>query len=198
MRIGLYGGTFDPPHNAHLKLADWVQKELYIYFIPTAIHALKNNSDLSPTFIRLKLVEAAIEGYEEFKASRIEIDRKDISYTIHTLQEFKKYEKLPESEMYYIIGIDNLADFHMWKEPDKIMELARIVVIRRSGTDDQKINSKYIQKVTFLESPIIDISATEIRNKINLGIDVSDLLPPSVLKVINDYGLYFPKEGDRV
>ena len=78
----------------------------------------------------------------------------------------------------------------MWKEPDKIMDLARIVVIRRSGTDDQKINSKYIQKVTFLESPIIDISATEIRNKINLGIDVSDLLPPSVLKVINDYGLY--------
>jgi nicotinate-nucleotide adenylyltransferase len=193
MRIGLYGGTFDPPHIAHLKLADWVQKELqlaYIYFIPTAIHALKNNSDLSPAFIRLKLVEAATEGYEGFKVSRIEIDRKEISYTIHTLQKFKKYEKLPESEIYYIIGIDNLADFQMWKEPDKIMDLARIVVIRRSGTDDQKINSKYIQKVTFLESPIIDISATEIRNKINLGIDVSDLLPPSVLKVINDYGLY--------
>ena len=135
-------------------------------------------------------MEAAIEGYEGFKASRIEIDWKDISYTIHTLQEFKKYEKLPETEMYYIIGIDNLADFHLWKEPDKIMELARIVVIRRSGTDDQKMNSKDIHKVTFLESPIIDISATEIRNKINLGIDVSDLLPPSVLKVINDYGLY--------
>ena len=193
MRIGLYGGTFDPPHIAHLKLADWVQKELqlaYIYFIPTAIHALKNNSDLSPAFIRLKLVEAATEGYEGFKVSRIEIDRKEISYTIHTLQKFKKYEKLPESEIYYIIGIDNLADFQMWKEPDKIMDLARIVVIRRSGTEDQKINSKYIQKVTFLESPIIDISATEIRNKINLGIDVSDLLSPSVLKVINDYGLY--------
>ena len=185
MRIGLYGGTFDPPHIAHLKLADWVQKELqlaYIYFIPTAIHALKNNSDLSPAFIRLKLVEAATEGYEGFKVSRIEIDRKEISYTIHTLQKFKKYEKLPESEIYYIIGIDNLADFQMWKEPDKIMDLARIVVIRRSVTN--------VQKVNFLESQIIDISSTEIRNKINLGIEVSDLLSPSVLKVINDYGLY--------
>jgi nicotinate-nucleotide adenylyltransferase len=193
MKVGLYGGTFDPPHNAHLTLAEWVQKELqleYIYFIPTAIHALKNNSDLSPTPIRLELVQKAIEGYERFRISRIEIDRKTTSYTVKTLQEFRKFEKLPESELYYIIGEDNLVDFHLWKDPYTIMKLAEIVVLRRTGTDGQKVKSQFSQNVTYLDSPTIDLSATEIRKKIKMGIDVSELIPPSVLKIINEYGLY--------
>ena len=193
MKIGLYGGTFDPPHNAHLALAAWVQKELqlaYIYFIPAAIHAFKNNSDLSPTSIRLKLVQKAVEDYERFRVSRIEIDRKDTSYTVNTLQEFKKFEKLPLSKLYYILGIDNLIDFHKWKEPEKIMELAEIIVLRRPGIPFQKVKIELNQKVTYLDSPLINLSATEIRKKIRMGIDVSELIPPSVLKIINDYGLY--------
>jgi nicotinate-nucleotide adenylyltransferase len=197
MKIGLYGGTFDPPHNAHLKLADWVRNELelaYIYFIPTAIHALKNNSNISPAGTRLRLIEAAIEGYDGFRTSRIEIDRKDISYTLNTLQEFKKYEELPDSELYYIMGIDNLADFHLWKDPEKIMELSKIVVIRRSGSPEDDLIDIYNQKVTYLESPIIDLSSSDIRYKIRSGIDVSDLIPPTVLKIINTYGLYRDKK----
>ena len=193
MKIGLYGGTFDPPHNAHLKLAEWVKKELqlaYIYFIPASVHAFKNNADLSPAHVRLKLVEEAIKGFDGFRVSRIEIDRKDTSYTVHTLQDFRQYENLPESELNYIIGVDNLTDFHLWKDPDTIIKLARIVVIRRSIVDIQKVDSDYSQKVTYLESPIIDMSATEIRKKILQRIDVSDLIPPSVSKVINEYGLY--------
>jgi nicotinate-nucleotide adenylyltransferase len=193
MKIGLYGGTFDPPHNAHLKLAEWVKKELqlsYIYFIPTSVHAFKNNADLSPAHIRLKLVEEAIKGYKGFRVSRIEIDRKDTSYTVHTLQDFKQYENLPESELNYIIGIDNLTDFHLWKDPDTIIKLARIVVIRRTIADVQKVDINFKHKVTYLESPIIDISGTEIRTKVRQGIDVSELIPPSVSKVINESGLY--------
>jgi len=193
MKIGLYGGTFDPPHNAHLILAEWVKKELdldYIYFIPAAIHACKNNTDLSPALLRLKLVEKAIAGYKGFRVSCIEIDRKETSYTVDTLQQFKQYENLPECELFYIIGFDNLIDFHRWKEPDVIMKLVNIVVVRRSINDGHNLKNDYTQKVTYLASPIIDISATEIRKKIRLGIDVSDLLAPAVLKVINDNELY--------
>ena len=193
MKIGLYGGTFDPPHNAHLNLADWVQKELqldYIYFIPASIHACKNNADLSPAPLRLKLVEKAIAGYKRFKVSRIEIDREETSFTVHTLQQFKQYEKLPECELYYIIGIDNLIDFHRWKEPDVITKLTNIVVMRRSINDGHNLNIDYFKKAIYLESPIIDISATEIRKKIRSKIDVSQLVAPAVLKIINDNGLY--------
>lgn len=193
MKIGLYGGTFDPPHNAHLTLADWVQKKIglaYIYFIPAAIHALKNNSELSPTPIRLQLVQKAIEGYDKFRVSRIEIDRKDISYAVTTLRDFKKYENLPDSELYYILGIDNIIDFHLWKEPETILKLAKIIVLRRSGFPIQKVESQLSKKVTYLDSPFIDLSATEIRKKIKMGIDVSELIPSSVLNIINRYGLY--------
>jgi len=143
-----------------------------------------------PASVRLKLVEAAIEEYDRFRISRIEIDRKDTSFTIHTLQNFRKYENLPECELYYILGIDNLVDFHRWREPEKILKLARMVVIRRSDIDDREIRLRYKDRVTFLRSPIIDISATEIRNKIRSGVDVTNLTPQSVLKVIKEYELY--------
>jgi nicotinate-nucleotide adenylyltransferase len=197
MKVGLYGGTFDPPHNAHLSLADWVQKYLgltHLYFIPTAIHAFKNNSDLSPPLIRLKLVEKAIEGYKNFRVSRLEIDQQDTSYTVHTLQRFRQFENLSDCELFYIMGFDNFVDFHHWKDPDIIMDLAKIVVIRRALKEDRKVNPEITQKVTFLDSPLIDLSATDIRNKIRSGIDVSDLVPPAVLKIINEVGLYRDKK----
>ena len=193
MKIGLYGGTFDPPHNAHLKLAEWVREKLqldYIYFIPAAVHACKNNSDLSPASIRLKLVEKAIEDYGRFRVSRIEIDRNEISYTVHTLEHFRQYEKLTGSQLFYIIGSDNLIDFHKWKEPDRIMKLAQIVVLRRSADQAKKSDDIYAEKVIYLNSPLIDISSTEIREKIGQGSDVSDLIPFAVSIIIDNYGLY--------
>lgn len=193
MKIGLYGGTFDPPHNAHLNLAEWVKNELhleYIYFIPASIHACKNNINLSPALQRQELVEKAIEGYKGFRVSRIEIERKDTSYTVDTLKQFKQYENLPDCELFYIIGIDNLIEFHRWKEPDVILKLVNVVVMRRSLNDPHSLKNDFAQNVTYLDSPIIDISATEIRNKIRLGVDVSGLIAPAVLKVINENGLY--------
>jgi nicotinate-nucleotide adenylyltransferase len=193
MQIGLYGGSFDPPHNAHLILADWVLHELhldFIYFIPTAIHAFKNNSHLSPADIRYQMVSTAIKENDKFRVSRIELDRNSISFTVDTLRAFIKYEGLPEAKLFYIIGIDNLADFHLWKDPDLLFQLAQIVVIRRSGVDDTNLIEKYKGKVIFLESPIIDISATDIREKKKNNIDISDIVPPPVCKLIEEHELY--------
>jgi nicotinate-nucleotide adenylyltransferase len=193
MRIGLYGGTFDPPHNAHLKLAEWVRQKLrldYIYFIPAAKHAFKKNSHLSPEDIRVKMVEAAVGENRHFRLSRIEMDRIGISYTVDTIRNFSQYENIPAAKLYYIMGIDNLAEFHRWKDPESIAKLVKVVVIRRSGPDNKGIISSYRKKVMFLASPILDISATEIREMVKNGLDISDLVPPAVNKIIHEYRLY--------
>jgi len=193
MKLGLYGGTFDPPHKAHLKLAEWVLNELhldYIYFIPAAVHAFKNNSELSPKHIRLEMLSAAIKNKPKFRVSRLEIDRDGVSYTINSIQDFLNYEGIVKAKLYYIIGIDNLLEFHLWKDPEKILNLAQLIVIRRSGFNNHEIIKKYKDKANFLQSPIIDISATDIRYKIKNNIDVSDVLPTAVYKIIKKYGLY--------
>jgi len=195
MRIGLYGGTFDPPHTAHIRLARWVRDKLdleYIYFIPAAFHALKNNSKLSPAEIRYRMVQVATENEKKFKVSRIELDRKGISFTVDTLREFLEYENLPQSELFYIIGIDNLYDFHRWKDPAIIKKLATIVVIQREGGKKEDISSDITKDTLFLNSPIIDISATEIREEIKSGIYDKEKIPGRVLDVIKDLNLYSP------
>jgi nicotinate-nucleotide adenylyltransferase len=193
MQIGLYGGTFDPPHIAHIKLAEWVREKLcldLIYFIPAARHAFKKNSHLSPEDIRVKMVEAAISDNKHFRLSRIEMDRNGISYTVDTIREFLKYENIPTAKLNYIMGIDNLNEFHRWKDPESITNLVQVVVIRRSVPDNPNVVNKYKKKVTFLVSPIIDISATEIRAMVKKGLDISDFVSPAVNKVIREYGLY--------
>lgn len=193
MHIGLYGGTFDPPHNAHLKLAEWVRKTLnleYVYFIPAAIHAFKDNSTVTPAWIRFEMVREAIKANNRFRISRIEIDRQDTSFTIDTLHQFPDFENLPESVLYYIIGYDNLAEFHSWKDYRSIFEICKVVVLRRSGRIDKQLVKKYEDDLIFLDSPCIDISATDIRKKIKNGHDISDSVPPAVLAIIRKHNLY--------
>ncbi len=193
MRIGLYGGTFDPPHKAHIKLARWVRDKLdleYVYFIPAALHALKNNSEVTPAEIRYRMVQMATEMDPQFKVSGIELARKGISFTVDTLREFLEYENLPEADLYYIIGIDNLYDFHRWKDPAVIKELATVVVIQREGGKKEDIPDDLKKNVLFLDSPIIDISATEIREEIMSGIYDENKVSEAVLNMIRELKLY--------
>ena len=136
------------------------------------------------------MVEAAISENKHLRLSRIEMDRNGISYTVDTIRDFSKYENIPAAKLYYIIGIDNLAEFHRWKDPESITKLVEVVVIRRSALDNKSIISRYRKKVMFLASPIIDISATEIREMVKNGLDISDYVPPTVNKIIHEYGLY--------
>lgn len=193
MRIGIYGGTFDPPHRAHLELAKWVREELsldYIYFIPTAQHVFKDNKHLSPAEIRCLMVSAAIKGHNHLRISRVEVERGDMSYTADTLREFRQFEKLPSSDLYLIIGIDNLKDFYLWKDPDEILELAHLVVLRRSGHYSHTHAKQYQDRFHLLDSPIIEISATEVRKRIAKGDDVSDIIAPAVYEIIKSHSLY--------
>jgi nicotinate-nucleotide adenylyltransferase len=192
-RIGLYGGTFDPPHNAHLSLAQWVLNKLsldFIYFIPTAIHAFKNRMMLTPQEIRFNMLKAAIADHPGFKISRIEFDRSKISYTIDTLLDFCRYEKIARAKLFYIIGMDNLMDFHLWKDPDKILNVAQVVVMKRTGFDVSPKIAQYLDRVVRLESPIIDISATQIRKLAANALPFKHLVPDAVYNIIRDQHLY--------
>jgi len=192
-KIGLFGGTFDPPHNAHLNLAHFVLKALkldLIYFIPAALHALKNNISLTAQDKRYDMLCVAVENNDKFRVSKIELELLNTSYTVDTLRAFRDYEKLGNAELYYILGSDNLYEIHLWKNPEEIFHLAKVVVLRRPGYQDTSILEKYKDKITILQSPLYDISSSDIRRKIRKGISVKDYVPERVMEKIRAYKLY--------
>jgi nicotinate-nucleotide adenylyltransferase len=191
-KVGMFGGTFDPPHNAHLELARCALVSLSlrcIYFIPAARHALKKNT-MTPVDLRFAMLQAALAGRNEFKISRIEMDRSSVSYTVDTLRNFIAYESLPvETELYYLLGMDNLNELHLWKDPQEIFRLARVVIFNRPGYRDQRIIDRYPQ-VLLPDSPVFKVSATAIRTKIKAGEKVTDLIPAKVWEIICENNLY--------
>lgn len=192
-KIGLYGGTFDPLHNAHLELAEWVCSELnldLLYFIPAATHALKYNSNITPIQTRYEMLTATIRKYSNFKVSCIEMDKEIVSYTIDTLREFRDYEKIGNAELYFIVGLDNLSELHLWKDYDEIFRIVKLVVLQRPGFKISNIVEQYKNRVTYLDSPLLEISSTEIRRKISCGEGVGKIVPEEVLALIKKYGLY--------
>ena len=193
-KIGIYGGSFDPIHFGHINLAIEVLENSdldEILFCPAYIspHKKEKPSVADPEK-RLEMTKIALEDINFFSVCNEEIKRGGISYTIDTISSFRQYEKIGTTDLYLIIGIDNLSEFHRWKDPDKVLDQVKVVVIRRSGYNDRSLLEKYRNKVTFLESPLIDISATEIREKVLNNQDISDLVPPAVQKIILKEGLY--------
>ena len=193
MKIGLIGGTFDPPHNAHLALAAYTARRMdlqKIYFIPSAQHPLKKNSLITPVNIRYRMLESALHDHPDFAVSRIEIDRNDVSYTIDTLRQFPAYENIPDAEMYLILGMDNINELHLWKDPELILQLAKIVVFRRPGAGLNEMINKFRNNLLLIDAPMMDISSTAIRAAVKAGKDVSTFLAPGVIDIIYEHRLY--------
>ena len=195
LKVGIYGGTFDPPHNAHINLARFALAKLsldLIYIVPAKGHALKNNEGITPAEIRFELVKSAFADEEKIRVSRIELDGPETSYTIATLEQFAEYENLGQTELYYLIGADNMMELHLWKEPDRIFNLATLVVLRRPGYQSARQQLPFSGNVEFLDSPHYNISSTEIRERIRTGQTVKHLIPQNVYKLIERYRLYRP------
>ena len=191
--IGVYGGTFDPIHHAHLILAEWAINELhldFVYFIPAYIHAFKTNTRLLSADIRYEMINAAIKDFPQFKVSRVEIDRLETSFTVDTLRNLKSYEFFNKSELIYLIGSDNLSEFPLWKNPEEILSLAKIGVFRRWKFEKPSIDCKYKNKIIILDSPLINISSTEIRKRIKENKPYRSLVPEGVFTIIEKRKLY--------
>jgi nicotinate-nucleotide adenylyltransferase len=190
VKVGVFGGTFDPIHNGHLITAQAV-KEIRgldkIIFIPCHISPHKTDMFTAPDGHRLNMINLALRDVPYFEASSIEIDKQEVSYTVDTLRELKKeYEELE-----LIIGYDNILKFDTWKSPDEIMDIAKLIVLKRKvDTDLSRTMNKYFGMAEFVDTPVIEISATEIRRRVKGNLPINFLVPPQVASYIQENKLY--------
>lgn len=212
MRIGILGGTFNPIHLAHLRIAEEVREACSldrVLFIPAADPPHKAVADEIPFVHRLAMVKAAIAGNPAFSASDLESHRTGKSYSVHTLEILRKEEL--DRELFFIIGMDSFRDIGSWWEYRRLFHLAHIVVASRPGvaSDDPltllpvairgefcyDIASKTLlhasgNRVIFLEDTLLDISSTRIRRLAAAGRSIRYLVTPAVEDYISSHGLY--------
>lgn len=190
--VGIYGGTFDPIHVGHLITAQSVceiRKLDKIIFIPSFISPHKTDRISSSPRHRINMLKLAIKDIPYFEYSDIEIKKKEISYTINSVLALKAAYKNIE----LIIGYDNLITFNTWKEPDKILELVKLVVLRRKVREENFQQNKYFKKAIFIETPLIEIFGTDIRERVKTNRSINFLVPQKVMAYIYKHNLYKEK-----
>lgn len=188
-KVGIFGGTFDPIHLGHLITAQSVlemRKLNKIIFIPAFISPHKSEIRSSSAEDRLNMIKLAIEGINYFDYSDLEIKKGGISYTIDTLKELNKIY----NELELIIGYDNILSFNTWKEPDEIFKLAKIIVLKRKSSHPIEFEDKYYHQAVFVQTRGIEISATDIRERVKNGMPINFLVLPAVIKYIYEHKLY--------
>lgn len=185
-KVGILGGTFNPPHIGHLIMANEVYDALQldeVRFMPNAIAPHKQMRDDASMVDRLRMIEITTAPYPHFKVEKIELELGGISYTYHTMVAL--CEREPDVEFYFIIGGDMIDSLHTWYRIDELVHLVRFVGLKRPGTESK---NKY--KVTMVEAPEIDLSSTLIRNRLKNGGTLTFLLPDGVEAYIRKEGLY--------
>ena len=187
MRVGLLGGAFDPPHLGHLICAQYTLEALEldkIVFIPSGDHPFKRNDVVASAAHRLAMVKLSVAGHDTFEVSEAEVERQGISYMIDTIEQIRNEH--PEWELYLLIGADCIAEFDKWHRYQDILASAKVAIFRRSTTAPIVTSYPFI----FPDTPILDISSTEIRRRVREGKDIRYLVPPGVAEYIESKQLY--------
>ena len=190
--IGIFGGSFNPPHVGHLAVAEACAEAAgldRVLFVPAATPPHKRgDSSLAPPSARLAMVEAAVSDNPRFEVSDVEVTRGEVSYTVDTLRQLA----VDHEELALILGGDSLAGFPTWREPEAIVDLARLVVYRRpvDGVDLAALPDWLAERVTVVEGPLLELSSTELRARLAEGRTVRYLVPDAVRDVIDREGLY--------
>ena len=191
MNIGIFGGSFNPPHCGHLVIAESVREQARfdkILFIPSATTPNKSYGSLAPAHDRLDMTLLAVQGNREFEVSDVEILRSGVSYTIDTIQELSN--RNPRDTFGLILGTDNLLEFQTWKSPQEIISRVQLVVVNRPGISREEFRTEISRHATFVNVPQIGISSTDIRRRIKLHRSIRYLVPQSVEEYIRQKGLY--------
>jgi len=217
-RIGLFGGTFDPIHCGHVKAVESVQNIFSfdrILFIPSYIPPHKESVDVASAEHRLKMVELALSSFNRFFPSSIEIDARGTSYSIVTLNRIK--EMYPQTEVFFLLGIDAFLEIDTWKDYEAVLEQCSFIVMNRPGfrlADAKKIlTEKYNQRMVEVSGPIekedeelfshkiyllsidtLDISSSEVREKVGKNQSIESLVPENVENYIKERRLYLRKK----
>ena len=200
MRLGLYGGTFDPVHLGHLILAECCRESAAldeIWFIPNARSPHKQGVSMSDEQHRVRMIQLAIGGHESFHIWTRELERGGLSYTVDTLIEIQA--RRPQDDLYLLMGADTFTDFPNWKQPDEICRLATPLVVGRpqSPPPDLSMISDWLPDARLDEirerqiiMPLIDISSSDIRHRVRDGQSIRYRTPRAVEKYIETHGLY--------
>jgi nicotinate-nucleotide adenylyltransferase len=204
VRLGLFGGSFDPPHVGHLLLASDAWESLAldrVVFIPACQQPLKVGLSLAPPEARLRMLLDMVDGDPRFEVDSTEIDRGGLSYTVDTLRVYA--ERHPDAERFFFLGADSLQSLESWREPAQVVSLARLAILARSGPGDEAvpIEGKLGERVRALAGadglePVVvaarrvDISSTEIRARVRAGASIRGFVVDAVSRYIEDSGLY--------
>lgn len=199
MKIGIMGGTFDPIHNGHLMLGEYAYQEFQldeVWFMPNGNPPHKSNDTIeSQTKNRVEMVRRAIAGKEYFSLQLYETKNKEVNYSYKTMEHFIK--TYPEYTFYFIIGADSLFSIEKWVHPEILLRDCIVLAAYRddTGTDEmlsqiQYLNEKYGADIRLLNTPNVDISSSDIRERIKDGLSIRKMVPEAVFDYIEENQLF--------
>jgi nicotinate-nucleotide adenylyltransferase len=197
VRLGILGGTFDPVHQGHLVLAAAAREELgldRVLFMPAGQPWRKADRHITSAEDRLAMLRLALEGEETFEIALLELEREGPSYAADTLEVLQRDH--PNDELFFILGEDALVDLPNWARPGRILELAGLVVARRGRVERKAVDEAaqrlpgLLDRAVWLKMPLVDVSGTEIRERVRRGLPIGDAMPPAQEAYIRERGLY--------
>jgi nicotinate-nucleotide adenylyltransferase len=189
-RIGVFGGTFDPPHQGHLLLAEAARERLRldrVLFVPARVPPHKRGRRVTPAPTRVALLRAALRG-TGFAISTLELDRPGPSYTVDTLERLAARHRA--ARLFLLVGADSLVDLPTWRDPERILALAVLAVAARPGIALPRIAKHHARRIVFLGNSEIDIASSDLRTRVAAGRSIRFLTPPAVVRRVAALGLY--------
>jgi nicotinate-nucleotide adenylyltransferase len=199
-RVGLFGGTFDPPHFGHLVIAEWARDQLAldrVVFMPAGVPPHKRRAGLSSAESRLAMTRLAVRGHAAFTVSSLEARRRGPSFTVDTLRQLRR--RYSGARLYLLIGADSLDDFSNWHQPRAILDLATLAVAGRPGWPGAptrgkrragRIPAALRRRVVWLENPALAVSSSAIRTRVRARRSLRYLVPDAVARYIGRHHLY--------
>ena len=184
MRIGILGGTFDPFHRGHLEPVLAVRETLRwdrVLYVPAAQQPFKSDQPSASAYHRFAMAQLATRDRDEVWVTPLELERAGTSYTVDTLDELHRQN--PGAQLDWIIGDDNVAAFDQWKSPERLLALARFVVLTRGAARNDA-------RFTYAQNDVVSVSSTEIRRRIRAGESIDAFVDPLVSRYIHHYGFY--------
>ena len=184
MKLGLYGGSFDPVHLGHLFVAQAAIEELgldKLFFIPAAQSPFKTENKIAPASLRLQLLRLALAGKTNCEIDGQEIRRGGISYTVETLRDYAK--RFPDAQLFYLIGADNISKLNEWREADELAKRAEFVAIPRPGGPAAKFPEPFRGRI--LKGFPIELSSSQIRARVKANLPIENFVPPFVADAIH-------------
>ncbi|HEB84981.1 MAG TPA: nicotinate (nicotinamide) nucleotide adenylyltransferase, partial [Bacteroidetes bacterium] len=194
--IGLFGGSFDPPTNAHLFAAEYARAALSldeVWLVLARQNPLKAGRTFTPPEIRREMLAAALEGHDRLRLEGCELDRPGPSYTYDTVVHLRRMH--PGVRFLLLLGMDAVLTLPRWYRAEELRELVEIVVLTRPGVELSRLDRSWLEKVRLLDMPLQESSSTEVRRRVRAGLPVTGLVPPGVAAIIDREKLYRSGQG---